>query len=41
MSSEQQIDENQIVAKYKALQAECQQYMQKISELEIDLNEHK
>lgn len=39
--SDRPLDENKVIAKYKELQAQCQQYVAKITELEVELNEHK
>jgi hypothetical protein len=39
--SEKPLDENQVIAKYKDLQSECQSYAAKISELEQELGEHR
>eukprot|EP00586_Coscinodiscus_wailesii_P001923 CAMPEP_0172478604 /NCGR_PEP_ID=MMETSP1066-20121228/2647_1 /TAXON_ID=671091 /ORGANISM="Coscinodiscus wailesii, Strain CCMP2513" /LENGTH=133 /DNA_ID=CAMNT_0013238319 /DNA_START=126 /DNA_END=527 /DNA_ORIENTATION=- len=40
-ASNDNIDENTIVAKYKELQNECANLVTKISELEMDRNEHQ
>jgi chaperonin cofactor prefoldin len=39
--SEKPLDENKVIAKYKELQSECQNYATKISELEQELGEHR
>lgn len=41
MSGSEPIDENAVLAKYKELQNECTNLVTKISELEVDRNEHK
>jgi len=35
------LDQNAVVAKYKELQNECSQLVNKITELEFDRNEHR
>lgn len=41
MATEAPIDENAVIAKYKELQNECSSLITKITELEVDRNEHK
>eukprot|EP00594_Rhizosolenia_setigera_P011062 CAMPEP_0178969198 /NCGR_PEP_ID=MMETSP0789-20121207/18708_1 /TAXON_ID=3005 /ORGANISM="Rhizosolenia setigera, Strain CCMP 1694" /LENGTH=131 /DNA_ID=CAMNT_0020655275 /DNA_START=576 /DNA_END=971 /DNA_ORIENTATION=+ len=41
MATEEPIDENAVIAKYKELQNECSSLITKITELEVDRNEHK
>lgn len=40
-SEQKPLDENQVIARYKELQSECQSYASKISELEQELGEHR
>ncbi|GFH48187.1 hypothetical protein CTEN210_04663 [Chaetoceros tenuissimus] len=39
--SEKPLDENQVIARYKELQSECQSFQGKISDLEQELGEHR
>jgi hypothetical protein len=41
MSKEEQLTEQQIISKYKQLRSEHTSIGAKISELDMDLNEHK
>ena len=41
MSNSGPMEENAVLAKYKELQNECTNLATKISELEVDRNEHK
>lgn len=39
--NEKPLDENQVIARYKELQSECQSFQGKISDLEQELGEHR
>jgi hypothetical protein len=41
VNEEPALSQNEIIGKYKSMQAECNQFITKITELEMERNEHE